>query len=106
MMTGDTVPAACTLGAQDGKARFGRWRRLVQRANAGMSRNGNAIVVRFDSGAGIADELQELAAAESECCSFLDWVVTADDGRLTLTVTSPANDAAALDSVAGLWTAT
>jgi hypothetical protein len=44
------------------------------------------VTVSYDAAEGIAAELAQLAAAEQECCSFLDWSVTERDGRPTLRV--------------------
>ncbi|MGI8528047.1 MAG: hypothetical protein ACR2KO_01075 [Geodermatophilaceae bacterium] len=98
------LPVACTLGPTDGIERMQRWQRLLDAADPAFSRAGNRLTVRFVEPAGhsgVLAELEVLAAAERECCAFLDWDVSSA-GQPTLTIT--AKSAEDLDAVAGLFT--
>ena len=92
------LPVACTLGLVDGMERMQRWQRLVDVANPAFDRADNRLTVGFTGGAGVLEELQVLAAAERECCAFLDWDVSVVD-RPTLTIT--ADNPEDLDAIAG-----
>jgi hypothetical protein len=80
------LPIACSLGPGDGAERMRRWRVLVDAPNPIASRDGRILEVRFRPGAGVLDELVALADAEQECCSFVTWTVTDDDGAPLLRV--------------------
>lgn len=93
------LPVACTLGPADGMNRMQRWRRLASAADPVAEREDTRLTVRFAPRPGVLDELHALAAAERECCAFLDWDVSAA-GQPTLRIT--AGSAEDLDAVAGL----
>ncbi len=50
----------------------------------------------------VAARAAGLAAAETECCSFFTFTVTAAGGALSLDITVPAAHTATLDALAGL----
>ena len=52
---------------------------------------------------GAAEELAELAAAEQECCSFVTWSVTVEDGAPTLHVDAPQDRPDAVAPVAAMF---
>ena len=85
-----SVPVACTLGPIDGRERMRRWAALGAVDRPTASRDGALLIVSYDAAEGVATELATLAAAEQECCSFLDWSVTEAGGRAILRVR--AND--------------
>lgn len=78
-------------------ARLRRWQHLADTASANARRGGPRLEVRYHPGEGVRQELESLAAAEAECCSFVAWSVTHDDDALVLTVTA---DPASPDDVA------
>jgi hypothetical protein len=100
-----SLPVACTLDAHDARARQERWALLTRQAAPTVERRDHAVVLQFPAAAGVYEELASLAAAESECCSFLTWEVAVQGDHPTLTIASPAGDQSTLESVAGLWTA-
>ena len=63
-----------------------RWQVLVDANNPIASRDRGTLEVRFEPGVGVLDELASLAAAEQQCCSFVTWAVTEDNGRPLLRV--------------------
>jgi len=79
-------PIACTLGPDDGAGRMRRWKLLVETAHPVASREGGIVEVRFEPGSGVLEELSSLAAAEQECCAFVTWTVTEDQGSPVLCV--------------------
>lgn len=82
------LPLACTLGPGDGPARLRRWRHLGDTAAPTARRAGHRLQVRYHPGPGVHQELEALAAAEQECCPFVTWAVTEDDGHPVLHVTT------------------
>lgn len=94
------LPVACTLTGSEGMDRMARWEQLAVAAPPVVVRDDRALTVRFADRPGVLAELRTLAAAERECCAFLDWQVSTD-GQPTLTVT--ATDPTDLDAVAGLF---
>lgn len=79
---------------------------LGNAANATASRDGGLLEVRFNPGAGVLDELSALAAAEQECCSFVTWTVTNDEGTPLLRVFAEPDSPDDIASIAVLFGAT
>jgi hypothetical protein len=67
--------AACTLGADDGRDRMVRWRRLTEAARPVARRIGPVLEVTYPSEAGVGEELESLVTAERKCCAFVAWDV-------------------------------
>jgi len=82
----DTLPTACTLGPDDGAARLRRWSILIEKSPPSTRRDGRMLEIRWQADAGVRDELEALAAAERECCSFASWIVSTDGGDIVLRV--------------------
>ena len=68
--------AACSLGPDEQTSRLERWRRLTERALVRRSTTPTGASLAFRPLDGVATELEELAAAEAECCGFAVWRVT------------------------------
>lgn len=97
------LPSACTLGPGEGAERMRRWRVLVGAANPIASHNGRILDVRFRPGPGVLDELTALAAAEQECCSFVTWTVTDDNGTPLLRVLANPDRPEDIATIASLF---
>lgn len=82
------VPIACTLGPDDGAARMRRWEALSEKGRPGARRRGHLLEVRYQPEPGIREELEALAAAERQCCSFVAWNVSQDQDDVILRVTA------------------
>lgn len=94
------LPVACTLGLEDGAERMSRWKRLVERAAPTGRRMGRELEMRFQPGQGVQQELEALAAAEAQCCSFVAWTVLVDDKQPVLRVTAPEDRPEDIESIA------
>ena len=90
-VTRSELPLACTLGPADGLTRVARWRRLARLAAPEAVATPGRLEVRYRPVEGVAEELRELAAAEQDCCAFVTWGVTVDEGVPTLHVDAPEN---------------
>jgi hypothetical protein len=99
------LPVACTLGAGDGVARMRRWQALAEKAPPRARRSNNRLDVRWHLDADGAIELDLLAAAERECCSFLSWTVTCAGTESMLTVTADPSRPDDVAAVAALFAA-
>jgi len=99
------VPLACTLGPIDGADRSRRWRQLAAEAAPVARRTEGRLEVRYQPGPGVLAELAALAAAEAECCSFVDWAVTEQAGDPTLVVSAPADQPGNIEPIAALFKA-
>jgi hypothetical protein len=82
----ETLPSACTLGPDDGAARLRRWAALIEKWPPSSRREGRMLEIRWQPDPGVRDELEALADAERECCSFASWVVSTDGGEIVLRV--------------------
>lgn len=94
---------ACRLGPDDGAARLRRWQHLADAAKPVARRDGPRLTVRYEPGPGVQEELEALAAAEAECCPFVDWSVTQDGAVPILLVDADPDTPDALTPIAGLF---
>lgn len=97
------LPLACTLGPNDGSARLRRWQHLADAASPSARRDGHRLEVRYHAGPGVREELEALAVAEAECCSFVSWTVTQDGDHTVLHVTAQRDTPDAVAPIAALF---
>jgi hypothetical protein len=95
------LPVACSLAGDDQAARVQRWRRLAARAFAGRQDIEAGLTLRFRALPGVAAELEQLAAAERDCCAFARWEITRAGEELTLAVTADGEGVAAVREMFG-----
>jgi hypothetical protein len=93
------LPVACTLGAGDGAQRMQRWEALSLRGRPSARRDGHRLVVAYRAEPGVRGELEALAGAERQCCSFAAWDVSQQGDQVILCV---ASDPGSPDDVAGI----
>lgn len=89
--TGAELPLACALGPDDGAARMRRWQALADQGRPTARRSGHRLQVRYEPEPGVREELEALAAAERQCCSFVAWDVTQEGQNPVLYVTADPN---------------
>jgi hypothetical protein len=97
------LPLACALGADDGPARMRRWQALAEKGRPSARRHGHRLEVRYQAEPGVRDELEALAAAERECCSFVSWAVIQDGESSVLRVVGDPSDPDAVTPIAALF---
>lgn len=97
------LPLACTLGPDDGAARLRRWQLLAQKSPPRAQCSGHRLEVRWRLQAGVKDELEDLAATERRCCSFVSWSVSSDGPDMVLYVTANENRPGDMAVIAGLF---
>jgi len=93
------LPVACTLGANDGAQRMQRWEALSVKGRPSARRSGHQLVVAYRPEPGVRKELEALAVAERQCCSFVSWDVTQEADEVVLRV---AADPGSPDDVAAI----
>jgi DNA-binding transcriptional MerR regulator len=91
-------PIACTLTAAGQADRIGEWRRLLGQAD-GREQVDGGLAFRFP--AGLAGQVAELAAAEQQCCPFLEFNLHLTAGGLRFEVQVPEGAAPLLADVFG-----
>lgn len=84
-----TVPIACTLGADDLKARLDRIAELARQHLLTERREGGALHLLYASAA--APELKEIVSLEQECCAFLKFELAERAKVIELTITAPTD---------------
>jgi hypothetical protein len=95
------APADCTLPTAERPLRAAEFAGLVREAVTGMERLDTGrlrLTLRRDRS--VAARAAELAAAETECCSFFTFALTIANDSLVLDVTVPPARAAILDALA------
>ncbi len=93
------VPISCSLGAAGGLVQMDRWRQVLTQAIGREIVPGGARIL-FPADPERAAGLAQLAAAEHDCCSSLDFSLHISDVGLELEVRSPE---AATEMLKGLF---
>ena len=96
----DTKPVACSLGADDLDQRLAAIAELGADSLIGKSVEGGRHLLRFCADAAARTRLEEIVAAEAECCSFLDLSLREDAGELVLSIAAPADAQSLADELA------
>jgi hypothetical protein len=94
-------PIACTLGANDYRRRLDEVRALGDAALIDTESEPGRAVLRFAASAGIRARVDNIVAAEAECCSFLTMTVTDEPDVVVLTIEAPRDAALVLDELVG-----
>ncbi|MDQ2883554.1 MAG: hypothetical protein M3Y48_20955 [Actinomycetota bacterium] len=100
------VPAACTLGSDDGRARLQRWQHLHQIAAPTAQLNDGQLEIRYQPAPDVLNELQDLVADERVCCSFVSWAVTEESGQPVLRVTASPSSPDDIKPIAAMFATT
>lgn len=85
----EAIPIACSLGASDLRRRLNEIAVIGAEALIDRSVDGDTHLLRFRAGAETRRRLEELVAAEAECCSFLVLSLEERDGELLLSIGAP-----------------
>jgi hypothetical protein len=95
------VPDACTLSPADRAGRAAEFAGLFGSAVRGAARRGpTRLHLDLEPSPEAAARAAGLAAAETQCCSFFTFTLTAADGTLSLDVTVPDSQVSVLDALA------
>lgn len=96
----DPKPIACSLGAGELQARLTEIAEVGATALIAHEETGGRPTLRFRPDPNTRRRLEEIIAAEAECCSFLDLDLAERDGELVLTVATPAEGRSVADELA------
>jgi hypothetical protein len=100
------APDACTLSADRRLARAAEFGALFAESVAAVERpEPTRLRLRLRPDPGIAARAAELAAAETECCSFFTFRLIAAAGSLVLDITAPVAQLPVLDALSERATA-
>jgi hypothetical protein len=94
---------ACTLSPSDMPKRAADIRALGRDALLGVERRERRALLRFRPDPAVRARLEEIVAAESKCCAFLDFDLAAGDDALELTLAAPAGGEPALYELADMF---
>ncbi len=83
------MPIACTLTPDGMTARLALIEALAADGLLDRTRTDAGLRLRLRDIAEIERRTRELVAAESECCAFLDFGLSRDDGDLVLDISGP-----------------
>jgi hypothetical protein len=98
----DWAPQACTLPLSDRPLRAAEFDRLFGQAVRGIERpEPTRLRLDLEPSPQVAGQAAELVTAETSCCSFFTFALTATAGRLTLDITVPTAQIEVLDGMAG-----
>ena len=97
----DWVPDACTLPTAEQPLRLAEFDALFATAVRGGERLGvQHLRVTLEGGEDVADSVRDLAARESDCCSFFTFTVGAPEpGFVQLDIEVPAGHVDVLDAL-------
>jgi MerR family copper efflux transcriptional regulator len=91
-----TLPLiACSLDTTGQKQRLAAWSSLLREA-AQREETADGVRYTFVAANELESRLRTLAAAEKECCAFLNFDVVRRPDEIEMTVTAPPNAVAAL----------
>lgn len=97
------LPIACSLGAGDLKQRLAAIAKIGEESLIDRATEEGRHLLRFRSDAATRRRLEEIVAAEAECCSFLDLTLQDRDGDLILSVAAPQDGQAVADELAAAF---
>jgi len=97
------LPITCSLTGADFVSRVAQLRTLGSEGLVSVSEAPGRAVLRFRPAADIRERVEAAAAAESECCAFLDIRVEHDAEATTLTITAPNGGAEVVGELAALF---
>lgn len=99
-MSADWVPDSCTLPTADQPFRTAAFDELFRSAVRDTERVGpQHLLLTLDPTPSIASSVAELTVAETQCCSFFSFTLTATAGSLTLGISVPPNYVEVLDAM-------
>jgi hypothetical protein len=98
-MSEDT-PVACSLGAADLRQRLAAIAEVGAESLIDRSGEGGRHRLRFHADAGTRRRLENIVAAEAECCAFLDLSLSEEGDDLVLAIAAPGDGQAVADELA------
>jgi hypothetical protein len=97
-------PAACSLGAGELGERLAAIAALGSESLVSHEQDGIHHLLRFEGGPAVRRRLEEIVAAESECCPFLALGLDERNGLLVLSISAPEEAQPVADELAAVFT--
>ena len=97
------LPIACSLGAGDFAARLEAIRSVGESSLLGQRLAGRTAVLRFASRGDAARRLEQIVAAEAECCPFLELTLERRRDTIVLTIEAPEGAQNVLEELVGAF---
>src|SRR5829696_3186318 len=99
----EELPIACSLDAVDMSKRLATMSALGRSSLIEAEQGVRHAVLRFHPGAETAERLDEIVAAEAECCAFLSMDVREESDALQLTIAAPEGAEQLVDEIVGAF---
>jgi hypothetical protein len=99
----EALPIACSLGAGDLKRRLAAIAEIGTESLLGREADGERHLLRFRADTATRRRLEEIVAAEAECCPFLDLTLEESGSELLLSVAAPEDGHAVADELAAAF---
>lgn len=99
----DENPSACSLGAGALEQRLTAIAEIGAGSLTSRRFEGDRHLLRFRAGGDTRKRLEEIVAAEAECCASLDLSLDEEGGELRLSIAAPRDAQALADSLAGAF---
>lgn len=99
----EALPIVCSLSAGDLKQRLAAIAEIGEASLIDHETDGGRHLLRFHSDTATRKRLEEIVAAESECCSFLDLGLEKRGGDLVLSVAAPQDAQVVADELAAAF---
>ncbi len=87
---------ACTLPSADRPVRLSEFDDVFRRHVRAVQRDGDVVRLVLRRDVGLGEQLRDLAARGSNCCSFFTFTITEHDEDITLTISVPPSQRAIL----------
>lgn len=100
----DPEPIACSLGASDLQQRLNEIAELGAASLIGHDAAAGKHTLRFRPDPTTRRRLEEIVAAEAECCSFLELALSKDGDSLVLSIAAPRDAQMLADELASAFT--
>jgi hypothetical protein len=102
----DPAPIACSLDAGALSSRLTALAELGDAFLVSREERDGKHLLRFRAEPGARRRLEEIVAAESECCAFLDLSLREEKGEIVLSIDSPAEGQPLADELAAAFSRT
>lgn len=99
----DPKPIACSLGASDLQQRLDRIAEIGAAGLIARDVEDETHALRFRADETTRRRLEEIVAAEAECCAFLQLELIEREGELVLTLAAPQDGQAIADALAAIF---
>jgi hypothetical protein len=87
----ESLPIACSLTAAELPGRLAAMAAVGSGALTDVEVHALSARLRFAAGPGVRERLEEIVAAESECCAFLTLALADEPDANVLTIEAPAD---------------